>query len=224
MGIASRRGADRLIQEGRIVVNKKIVKEMGRQINLKKDIVEIDGKLISTNEEKKYWIVNKPKGVVSTTKDPQGRKVITSLVKTKTRLYPVGRLDSESQGLILLTNDGDLAYKLTHPKYEVEKVYQVKVEGKVTENKLDKLRKGVWLTDGLTAKAKVEFKGWQKFEIVIHEGRNRQVRRMCSKVGLEVLELKRIKMGSLELGNLAEGKSRKLTNEEILLLKEKVVD
>lgn len=221
-GRASRRGADELIQEGRIFVNNKIVKNLGIQIDPDKDKVELDGKQITVKEECEYWLVNKPRGVVSTVKDTHRRKTVVSLVKTAARLFPVGRLDAESEGLLLLTNDGELAYKLTHPKYEIEKTYEVKVMGKVDDLKVIKLSRGVRLEEGVTAPAVVEILGHNRLEFKIHEGRKRQIRRMCSKVGLEVVELRRIKMGSLSLGDLKTGEKRELTQTEVNELKKQV--
>lgn len=219
-GVASRRGADALIADGKVMVNGSVVKEMGVKVEPGKDTVSFNGRVISAGStDKEYWMVNKPKGVVSTTKDPQRRKEVTRLVKSGVKLYPVGRLDEDSEGLIILTNDGDLAYQLTHPKYEIKKVYEVKIQGTITEGKMEKLRRGVNLREGMTARAEVEELGHNRLQIVIHEGRKRQVRRMCSKVGLEVVKLVRVKMGSLELGDLETGESRRLSQAELNELK-----
>lgn len=215
-GISSRRGADELIREGRIEINGKVMRELGKQIDPEKDVIKFDGKSVSQPEEKEYWIVNKPLGVVSTARDTHGRKTVVELVKTKARLYPVGRLDENSHGLILLTNDGELALKLTHPKFGVEKVYEVKVEGNMEEKKIQQLKSGVKLDDGWTRPAGVERIGFNQLKFTLKEGRKRQIRRMCQALGLEVVDLKRIKMGGLELGKLAEGKAKKLEEREVM--------
>lgn len=219
-GIASRRGADALIEDGRVKVNGSVAKN-GMQVS-EKDRVEVEGKLITNSEEKEYWMVNKPRGVVSTAMDDRGRATVVSMVKTNARLYPVGRLDEDSEGLILLTNDGDLAFRLTHPKFQVEKVYQVRIMGELTDSKIKRFETGVRLEDGMTAPAKVEKIAHQLLEITIKEGRKRQIRRMCSVLGLEVTELKRMRMGTLELGDLKKGEKRKLTSDELAELKKLV--
>lgn len=219
-GVASRRGADQLIEDGRVTVNGKVAKT-GMQVT-EKDVVTVNGKTISGGEAKEYWLVNKPRGVVSTAIDDRGRPTVVDMVQSKARLYPVGRLDEDSEGLILLTNDGDLAFKLTHPKFQVEKVYQVRIMGNLTESKIKRFETGVRLEDGMTAPAKVEKIAHQLLAITIREGRKRQIRRMCSVLGLEVTELKRVKMGTLELGELKTGAKRKLTEEELKELKQLV--
>lgn len=221
-GVTSRRGADQLIGDGRVSVNGDRVMEMGRKIDELKDRVEVDGKIVGTEEVKEYWLVNKPVGVVSTVKDTHARKVVTKLVKSAARLYPVGRLDENSEGLMILTNDGDLAFRLTHPKFGVKKIYVVKIGGDITEDKINKLRKGVKLEDGM-ASADVENMGRGELKMTLGEGRKREIRRMCAVVGFEVLKLKRVAMGSLNLGDLNTGESRKLTTAEVGDLKKLVL-
>lgn len=221
-GVTSRRGADQLISDGRVTVNGDRVMEMGKKIDELKDRVEVDGKSVGTEEVKEYWVVNKPVGVVSTVKDTHARKVVTRLVKSAARLYPVGRLDENSEGLMILTNDGDLAFRLTHPKFGVKKIYIVKVGGEITEDKLNKLRKGVRLEDGM-ASAEVVNMGRGELKMTLGEGRKREIRRMCAAVGFEVLKLKRVAMGSLNLGELKTGEGRRLTTAEIDDLKKLVL-
>lgn len=225
-GIVSRRKVKELIKNGEVLINGEGAKEQGQRIDPEKDKVEVLGKKLKKNANYNYVILNKPLGVLSAAFDPEGRTTVTSLVKSNIRLYPVGRLDADSIGLILLTNDGELTHKLTHPKFHIPKTYEVLVKGKVSEYKLNLLRNGVVLKDGITSKAQVkileEFKFTTKMELIIYEGRNRQIRRMCGKLELEVLELKRVKIGSIELANLAPGKNRTLSQKEINSLKEAV--
>ena len=219
-GVASRREAEKLILAGRVKVNGKVVRELGAKADSSRDRLAVDDKPVEL-EEKVYYMFYKPRGVVTTMKDPEGRKCIADFVgELAERLYPVGRLE----GLLLLTNDGDLAQRMTHPSYEIRKTYQVRVPGIVPEEKLDELRMGVMLEDGMTAPATVNLGGYNheknvtEFSITIHEGRNRQVRRMCDVIGFPVRDLKRIKMGSLQLRGLGKGKIRPLEDGEIKLL------
>ncbi|NLT96234.1 MAG: rRNA pseudouridine synthase [Clostridia bacterium] len=226
-GVASRRSCEELILQGRVKVNGKVITALGTKIDPQKDIVEIDGKRVKKEEKKVYVLLNKPAGYVTTSKDPQGRPTVLDLIKDiNERIYPVGRLDYETEGLLLLTNDGELSFRLTHPKYKVEKVYQALVKGIPDESDLEKLRKGIRLEDGITHPAKVKIlqKGSNStlLELIIHEGRNRQVRRMCEAINHPVLSLKRIKIGFLSLGSLPKGKFRPLTPEEVKLLKMRV--
>ncbi len=211
-----------MIEEKKIKVNGKVVGELGVQVDPGVDVVEIEGKKLLGGEKHEYWVVNKPKGVISTVRDTHGRKEVTKLVNTSARLFPVGRLDEDSRGLLLLTNDGDLAYRLTHPKFGIEKEYVVRVTGKIDEKKIKRLRLGIGLEDGRTAPARVERVGFDVLKFGIKEGRKRQIRRMCSAVGLEVVDLVRVKMGGLELGDLVEGKGRKLNTEEVESLENEV--
>ncbi|OQA83558.1 MAG: Ribosomal large subunit pseudouridine synthase B [Microgenomates group bacterium ADurb.Bin238] len=218
-GLASRRQADTLISEGKVLVNDQPAK-LGTTIDPDKDTVKFLGKVVASNKpELETYLVYKPLGYVSTTSDPQGRPTVTSLVKSSTRLYPIGRLDQDSEGLILLTNDGDLAYRLTHPKHHVPKTYHALVTGNVTPAKLNRLRRGVMLKDGRTAPAQIEMIRPQGnkslLSITIFEGRNRQIRRMFSTQKLEVEKLKRVSIGELELGDLKPGNSKKLDTKDL---------
>ena len=219
-GLASRRKAEELIQRGKVTIDGKIEKNVAARVDPQKHEIKVEGKSIGKiQEEKLYIILHKPKGVVSTVSDPDQKKTVVKLVKERARIYPVGRLDEESEGLILLTNDGDLAYKLTHPKFEVMKEYQVLVQGSPTNTQLNSLRDGVKLREGRTKQAEVGIvkheTGNTWISIGIHEGRNRQVRRMCGAVGLQILKLLRVRFGTLELGTLKSGQSRKLDSKEI---------
>lgn len=218
-GLASRRQADTLISEGKVLVNDQPAK-LGTTIDPDKDTVKFLGKVVVSNKpELETYLVYKPLGYVSTTSDPQGRPTVTSLVKSSTRLYPIGRLDQDSEGLILLTNDGDLGFKLTHPKHHVPKTYHALVTGNVTPAKLNRLRRGVMLKDGRTAPAQIEVIRPQGnkslLSITIFEGRNRQIRRMFSTQKLEVEKLKRVSIGELELGDLKPGNSKKLDTKDL---------
>ena len=218
-GLASRRQADTLISEGKVLVNDQPAK-LGTTIDPDKDTVKFLGKVVVSNKpELETYLVYKPLGYVSTTSDPQGRPTVTSLVKSSTRLYPIGRLDQDSEGLILLTNDGDLGFKLTHPKHHVPKTYHALVTGNVTPTKLNRLRRGVMLKDGRTAPAQIEVIRPQGnkslLSITIFEGRNRQIRRMFSTQKLEVEKLKRVAIGELELGDLKPGNSKKLDTKDL---------
>lgn len=218
-GLASRRQADTLISQGKVLVNDQPAK-LGTTIDPDKDTVKFLGKVVVSNKpELETYLVYKPLGYVSTTSDPQGRPTVTSLVKSSTRLYPIGRLDQDSEGLILLTNDGDLAYRLTHPKHHVPKTYHALVTGNVTPAKLNRLRRGVMLKDGRTAPAQIEVIRPQGnkslLSITIFEGRNRQIRRMFSTQKLEVEKLKRVSIGELELGDLKPGNSKKLDTKDL---------
>lgn len=218
-GLASRRQADTLISEGKVLVNDQPAK-LGTTIDPDKDTVKFLGKVVASNKpELETYLVYKPLGYVSTTSDPQGRPTVTSLVKSSTRLYPIGRLDQDSEGLILLTNDGDLGFRLTHPKHHVPKTYHALVTGNVTPAKLNRLRRGVMLKDGRTAPAQIEMIRPQGnkslLSITIFEGRNRQIRRMFSTQKLEVEKLKRVAIGELELGDLKPGNSKKLDTKDL---------
>ena len=183
--------------------------------------IVVDGKILTSDAEKIYILLNKPRGYVSTVKDERGRRKIIDLLgeNFKNRVYPVGRLDLNSEGLILLTNDGELTNALIHPRFEVKKTYRAKISGTITEEKLDKLRAGIELDDGLTAPAEIYRLENDLIEITIHEGRNRQVRRMFAAIGCDVKRLRRIKFAGLTLKNLRVGKFRALTADEIAMLK-----
>lgn len=213
-GICSRRKADELIQSGRIKVNGEVVKDLGVKVSLE-DKVELDGKTISKEEKKVYLMLNKPVGYVTTASDEKGRKNVLDLIYEDVRVYPIGRLDMYTEGLLLLTNDGDFANKLMHPKFEIDKRYVVTTDTKVTRQMLETLRNGVNIGDYVTREAKVEKIDEENISITIHEGKNRQVRRMCEAVGIKVLKLKRTNYGPLSLGELPVAKYRHLTDFEL---------
>lgn len=220
-GIASRRHADDLIKGGLVKVNDKIVKKVGTQIDPDSDSILYQNKPVEL-QQFVYYLYNKPVGVVSTTSDPASRPTVIKDLPQGTRLYPVGRLDTDSQGLVLLTNDGELTYKLTHPQFHIPKSYLVTISGSLTDSKLKLLSGGVPLSDGITAPTEIALL-WRrpkksKFKITLHEGRNRQIRRMCTHVGLQVDSLTRISLGPLNLDNLPHGDFRLLTQKEIDLL------
>ena len=219
-GIASRRECEKIILAGRVKVNNKIVTELGTKVG-PKDFITVDGKGLKPIG-KRYILMYKPRGIVTTMKDPQGRKTVAEMLKDlPERLYPVGRLDYSTEGLLLLTNDGELTQMLTHPSKEINKTYAVEAEGLVPEEKLDLLRMGVPLEDGLTAPAFVELESYvkekniSKFHITIHEGRNRRVRRMCDFIGFPVRNLKRIQLANLTLDGMKRGSFRDLTDAEL---------
>lgn len=223
-GVASRRKSEEIILEGRVKVNKVVIKELGSKVDCKQDAVTVDGKQIKFEENNIYILLNKPTGYITTVSDELGRKTVLDLLKDiNKRVYPVGRLDCDTSGLLLLTNDGDLAYKLTHPKHEIEKKYVAKVEGIPTEKNLYKFRNGLEIEDYVTSKAKVKIikidKNTSSLEIVIHEGKNRQVRKMCSKIGHPVIELKRVEMDKIKLNDVKEGEWRYLRSQEVNYLK-----
>lgn len=224
-GVASRREAEKIITAGRVRVNGKVVTELGSKFDAAKVRISVDGKPVA-QEAKAYYLFYKPRGVVTTMSDPQNRRSIADFVqKLPERVFPVGRLDYNTEGLLLLTNDGALAQALMHPSHEVNKTYLVKVPGIVPDEKLDMLRIGVKLEDGMTAPALVNLRdydhdrGFTLFDITIHEGRNRQIRRMCDAIGFPVRDLKRIKLGPIQLSNLGRGKFRPLSENELAQLK-----
>lgn len=226
-GIASRREADRMIAEGRVKVNSRVVFELGHKIDDQKDRVEVDGRKVKKEQALIYLMLNKPKGYLVTLKDPIQRPTVKDLVVAlKKKVIPVGRLDYDSEGLLLLTNDGELAYRLTHPRYKIRKTYLVKVKGEPNHSKLSKLEKGIFLDGKKTAPAKVLLlEGNPKkslLKIEIHEGRKREVRRMCEFIGHRVLKLTRIGFAGLKLERLKSGKWRFLKPEEIKKLKKQV--
>lgn len=198
---------------GRVAVNGEVVRDPARDVG-DADEIRVDGSLVGT-EPREVWAVNKPVGVVSTAKEPGKRPAVVSLVDSTARLYPVGRLDADSTGLLLLTNDGELANRLTHPRYEVEKAYRAELRRPPSDRDLERLARGVELEDGMTAPARVRRLGEREIEIVLREGRNRQVRRMAEAIGNEVVALRRVRFGSIELGPLPEGDSRRLEQVEI---------
>jgi len=224
-GVASRRESEKLILDGRVKVNGKVVIDLATKVNEERDTVSLDGVNLKPTQEYSYIMMYKPKGCVTTLKDDKGRKTVFSYLEDLNipHLVPVGRLDYDTEGLLLLTNDGELVHSLTHPSHEVPKTYIVKIEGDIQEHKLAQLRKGVMVDGQLTAKAKiklVEFKdGISKLEVTIHEGRNRQIRKMFEAVDKEVVFLKRVSVGDVRLGGLARGKYRYLNDCEIDYLK-----
>ena len=215
-GVASRRLSEKVIANGRVTVGGKVVTDPARDVD-EDDDVRVDGSPVGV-ETHEVWAVNKPAGVVSTAKEPGERPAVVSLVDTEARIYPVGRLDAESTGLLLLTNDGELANRLTHPRYEVAKAYRAKLLRPPTDRDLEQLRRGVDLEDGRTAPAEVSRIGACEIEVVLREGRNRQVRRMVEAIGNKVLDLRRVRFGSLALGRLALGGARRLSRQEIARL------
>ncbi len=218
-GVASRRKSEEIIKQGRVRVNGQIVTELGTKVDPDNDLIEVDGSSIS-REEEVYLVLNKPVGYITTVDDPRGRQTVLDLIKgVSQRIYPVGRLDYDTSGLLLLTNDGKLTYLMTHPSHMIEKTYRVEVSGHPGDRDLKKLMEGVELKDGVTAPAEVDLvrvKGKNTvFNLTIHEGRNRQVRRMCEAIGYDIIKLKRIRFGPLELNNLAEGNFRFLNKKEL---------
>ncbi len=219
-GVASRRASDRLIADGRVSINGSVIRDPARDVS-DADEVTVDGAPIALpgTGERAVYAVNKPAGVVSTAVDPQRRPTVVALVDSPQRLYPVGRLDIDATGLMLVTNDGELAYRLTHPSFEVPKTYRAVVAGApVGERELRALRQGVMLPDGRTAPAKARRLAPDTIELTIHEGRNRQVKRMLQAVGHRVLALRRTAFGPLELGDLPSGRSRRLSHAEVAAL------
>jgi 23S rRNA pseudouridine2605 synthase len=211
-GVASRRRADELIKAGRVTVNS----EPGQLNTFVEDAdrVEVDGAPV-VPQRLAYVLLNKPPGVVTTARDPHRRPTVVDLVRHEARVVPVGRLDADTTGALVLTNDGPLAHRLAHPRYGVEKVYEVEVEGEPTEEQLERLRTGVDLDDGRTAPARARRTGAKRLELALHEGRKHQVKRMCAAVGLPVTRLHRPRYAGLELGDLAEGDWRELTGDEV---------
>jgi 23S rRNA pseudouridine2605 synthase len=216
-GIGSRRVCEELIAEGKVKVNGEVA-ELGRRVDAEVDTVEVDGVPLSVREGLVYYLLNKPASVVTTASDPQGRRTVVELVPEEPRVFPVGRLDYETEGLLLLTNDGDLTHRLTHPSFGVEKEYLAEVDGTPTRGELRRLREGVELDDGMTAPAKVALELPNLLTITIHEGRNRQVRRMCDAIGHPVRRLVRTRIGPLTDRTLKPGAWRALTSDEVRAL------
>jgi 23S rRNA pseudouridine2605 synthase len=213
-GVASRRAAEEVVREGRVTVDGQVVTDPARDVDESKR-VEVDGRAVE-QEPREVYALNKPAGVVSTARDTHGRPTVVQLVRSRLRLYPVGRLDADTTGLILLTNDGELAERLTLPRYGVKKVYRARVQpGRLSPRALDALKKGVELEDGRTAPAQVRQLTGGVVEITIREGKKRQVRRMLEAVGHRVVELERVAFGPLGLRGLESGKSRRLTKAEV---------
>jgi 23S rRNA pseudouridine2605 synthase len=213
-GVASRRAAEALIAQGRVTVDGEVVTDPARDVT-GAEAIALDGEAVRTDGARVVYAVHKPAGVVSTARDTHGRRTVVDLVNSAQRLYPVGRLDADTTGLILLTNDGDLAYALTHPSFEVPRTYRARVEGRPDERALRALREGLELEDGRTAPARVRRVGAHEVELTIHEGRKRQVKRMLAAVGHPVVALQRVAFGPLRLGELAAGKHRRLSAAEV---------
>lgn len=222
-GVASRRACDEMILEGRVKVNGKKIDTPGLEINEFNDAVTLDGRRITLVSKKYYIMLHKPKGYVTTVKDDKGRKTVMELIKIRSWLYPVGRLDYDTEGLLLLTNDGQLAYALTHPSHEVPKTYIAKIKGKISDTEVRQLRKGVEIDGKMTLPAVVKIietdDEFSRVEVTIKEGRNHQIKKMFEVVGKEVVFLKRTAIGPLKLGGLGRGEYKNLTSKEIEILK-----
>ena len=226
-GITSRRRADELISSGLVTVNGLVEKRVGSKAVWGVDSINVDGHPVPDPPKKIYLLLNKPFGYVSTLHDPEGRPIIRDLVKdVKERIYPVGRLDFDSSGLLILTNDGELAFRLMHPKFHIPRTYKVIVEGVISDKSVERLKKGVSLDDGPTNPARVRIietqQGRSVVRITIFEGRSREIRRMCEAVGHKILKLTRIGYGNLDLGELKVGKYRHLKNVEVKALRKSV--
>jgi pseudouridine synthase len=226
-GITSRRKAEKLILQGRVSVNGRVVSELGTKAVLGKDDICVDGKAIKPETEKVVVALFKPRNCVTTLHDPQGRPTVADLVQSiSVRVYPVGRLDFDAEGLLLMTNDGELAHRLQHPRYKVPKTYLVKIHGRPLEEALAQLQQGISLEDGITAPAELHIleddskATW--LSLTLREGRNHQVKRMCAAVGCPVLKLRRTQIGPIDLGNLRPGRSRKLNPREVRALRQAV--
>ena len=225
-GVASRRKAEELILAGRVTVNDEVMTELSYKVDEENDIVKVDDKLIKEENKLVYILLNKPEGYITTVKDQFDRPSVLDLVSDiKERVYPIGRLDYETSGLLLLTNDGDLTYKLTHPKHEVDKTYVARVKGKLTKEEIERFKTGLKIEDYTTAPAKLKVIKYDEqrdsslLEIKIHEGKNRQVRKLCKSINHPVLRLRRSAMGKIKIGDCEIGKYRYLTEDEIKYLK-----
>lgn len=219
-GVASRRKSEELIAAGRVKVNGCTVTEPGTKVDKEKDVIEVNGKIIKGPDRKVYILLNKPVGYITSAKDQFGRPTVLDLVKgTGVRVFPIGRLDYDTEGLLLLTNDGELTYRITHPKHNIDKTYRALIKGEADERDIKAFAEGIAVEDYVASPAKLEIirysKGNSVVEITIHEGRNRQVRKMCSAIGHEVIRLKRIRIGNLGLGSLKTGEWRYLSDAEI---------
>ena len=223
VGIGSRRVCEDLIAEGRVLVDGEMA-VLGRRVDPETALIEVDGAPVGVRPDLVHYVLNKPAGVVTTADDPQGRPTVVGLVPNEPRVFPVGRLDVDTEGLLLLTNDGELAHRLTHPSYGVEKEYVAEVEGLPTRAVLRRLREGVELDDGLTAPARATLVDPSVVRLTIHEGRNRQVRRMCEAVGHSVVRLVRTRIGPLADRSLAPGAWRELTGDEVRSLQRAVAE
>lgn len=227
-GVASRRKCEEMIKSGQVTINGEVVRDMGVKIDPSHDRVFVNGKRISLEENYVYIMLNKPRGYITTVKDQYNRPIVMDLVKDiSERIYPIGRLDYESEGLLLLTNDGNIAFHLTHPRHQIDKEYVVRVEGCPSSEDIDKLRNGIDIGGFITSPAQVDLirknKQTSLIRITIKEGKNRQVRRMFDAIGHPVIYLKRIRIGNIKLGNLELGKWRHLTNKELEALKDLIM-
>lgn len=218
-GFGSRRAVEEMILDGRVQVNGE-VPELGRRVDVLNDLVEVDGVRVGVAPDLTYYLLNKPAGVVTTAADTHDREIVTDLVPAEPRVVPVGRLDLDTEGLLLLTNDGDMTHRLTHPSYGVEKEYLVEVDKPMSRGHLRRLREGIELDDGMTAPAKASQVAPTVIKLTIHEGRNRQVRRMCKAMGFTVERLIRVRIGALADRQLAPGEWRTLSLDEIRRLEE----
>ncbi|MDD4291270.1 MAG: pseudouridine synthase [Clostridia bacterium] len=222
-GVASRRACDKLISEGAVKVNGKLVTQLGTVIEETNDTVICEGRMLTPVRKNYYIVLHKPKGYICSVSDEKGRKTVMDLIDVKTRLYPVGRLDYDTEGMLILTNDGDLANALMHPKHEINKYYKARIEGSISESELMQLRNGVVIEGKKTAPAVVRIleksEDFTTLEVVIHEGRNHQIKKMFETVGKNVVFLKRTAIGDLRLGGLARGKYKHLSPKEIEILK-----
>ena len=221
-GLGSRRVCEDLIERRRVRVNGEVA-VLGRRVDPEADVVEVDGAQIGVRAGLVHYLLNKPAGVITTASDPQGRPTVVELVPPEPRVFPVGRLDGASEGLLILTNDGELAHRLTHPSFGVDKEYLVEVDGEPHRGIVRKLREGVELEDGITAPAKVAVLGDRLLRITIHEGRNRQIRRMCDAVGTPVVRLVRTRIGPLTDRTLGPGEWRPLVQDEVRALERATV-
>ena len=219
-GVASRRASEQLMLEGRVTVNGKTIRELGTKAEASRDDIRVDGRRVRVAERHRYLLLNKPRGYVTTRSDPQRRPTVIDLLRgVREYVYPVGRLDFDSEGLLLLTNDGDLAARLTHPRHGVARVYDVRVLGEPDRHDIDRLSKGVTIEDRRTEPADVKVAGPGHLIVTIREGRNRQVRKMCDAIGHPVVALKRVAIGSIRDAKLKPGQWRELTEDEVRRLK-----
>lgn len=223
-GIASRRKCEELILLGKVKVNGNIIEELGFKVNPFEDIVEYDGRVITKEERKVYIMLNKPEDVITSVKDEKDRKTVIDIVKVNERIFPIGRLDYDSSGLILLTNDGELYNKIIHPRVELDKKYVAVVKGEVSLDDKEKFESGIDIGGYITAPAKLKMleyshrKDLSTIEVCIHEGKNRQIRKMCSAINHEVMSLKRVSIGNIRLSQLKKGEYRYLNDEEMKYL------
>lgn len=232
-GVASRRKSEELILSGQIKVNGNVITELGTKVNINTDVVEYNNKVIKHEEKKVYIMLNKPEGYITSASDEKGRKTVLDLIDVEERIYPIGRLDYDSSGLLLLTNDGDIYNKIIHPRVAIDKKYIALCEGKFTEKEIEKFKNGIDIGGYITSNANIEIIDEENIkikktgetsirstvEITIHEGKNRQIRRMCASLNHNVVTLKRVSIGSIKLGNLKKGSWRMLTQEEINYIK-----